>query len=126
MGYDVPRHGPEPRRLHLEMGGLGLPEAMLSSCSEKGTTVPALKRTVEGVLKTMVPELVKRIPALATHLIRQWNAMVLRDEYDKARAAISVEFAKNRAVARIIYEKYNKDMSPAVEAIYRDVMEGSK
>jgi hypothetical protein len=96
------------------------------SCSDKGATVPALKRTMEGVLKTMVPELVKRLPALATHLVRQWNAMVLRGEYDKARAAISVEFAKNRAVARIIYEKYHQDMSPAVKTIYRDVMEDSK
>jgi len=64
------------------------------------------------------------LPTLAIQSIREYNAMVLRGDIERARAAIRSEFVKNRKLAYKYYEKYKGDMSKEVRVIYEEFIGG--
>ncbi len=70
--------------------------------------------------------LIRQGAAALVAAVQHYNRLVLAGEVEKARAAIKVEFAKNRQVAERIYARYRDDMEPEVRGIYEEIMGGTQ
>ncbi len=80
------------------------------------------RKLLNGATKLGLHVLVKNGPLVAAKAVRHWNQLVLRGEYERARAEIRREFNQNREVARAMYLKYERDMQPDVRTIFAFMM----
>lgn len=80
------------------------------------------RKVMDGAAKVGLQLLVKNGPQLMAQVVRGWNQLVLRGEYDRVRADIRREFTRNREVAGAIYRKYQSDMQPDVRAIFESMI----
>lgn len=85
-------------------------------------TSATTKKLIKAATQLAVQQGIKELPRIATILVKRWNQQMERGEMEKARAAIHVEFVKNRQVAAMIFEKYQSEMTPEVKSLYQEVM----
>jgi hypothetical protein len=61
-------------------------------------------------------------PMVALDIVKQYNALILQGDIERARSQIKVEFQKNRQVAKLFYEKHKTQMDPEVKLIFKELI----